>query len=74
MIEERDALQDDAAAMDTAFNELHARFVRLREVLKNMQQNEMAMKDAMKAYILRLREEQERYNELKLSSQDLVRR
>ena len=74
MIEERDALQDDASAMDKAFNELHARFVRLREVLKNMQQNENTMKDAMKAYIIRLREEQERYNQLKLSSAELVRR
>lgn len=74
VIDERDSLQEDVSAMDKSFNDLSGRFARLREVLKNMQQNEYTMKEAMKAYDFRLKEELERYADLKTSSQIMVRR
>ena len=60
--------------MDKSFNDLSGRFARLRQTLKNMQQNEQTIKEAMRAYQLRLKEEQERYGELRSTSQDFVRR
>lgn len=74
MIDERDILQDDVSAMDKSFNDLSHRFGRLRHTLKNMQQNEHKMKEGVKQYSARLKEEQSRYAELHNACQDTVQR
>jgi hypothetical protein len=60
--------------MDKSFNELHGRFTRMRDILSNMQHNQLNLQKAAKSYHYRLKDEQERYATLEKTAQDLVKR
>jgi len=74
LIDERDDLQENVTSMDVAFKDLHNRYSRLRGTLEKMRKNDQDMKNAVRQYESRLKQEEERYDQLKANSQDLVRR
>lgn len=73
-VDDRDALEDDIKSMDKSFNDLQARFSRMRTVCESMRKNEGVLKNSIKTREDRLRDEQSRYQTLLKSSNDLVQR
>ncbi|XP_078357818.1 uncharacterized protein LOC144642671 isoform X1 [Oculina patagonica] len=67
---ERDQLQADLTAVETAFSDLHRRYEKLKGVVENFKKNEEILKKATSDYQEKLKRSEEKYRMLKKHAEE----
>ncbi|KAM7431597.1 Transforming acidic coiled-coil-containing protein 2 [Porites harrisoni] len=69
---ERDQLQADLTAVETAFSDLHRRYEKLKGVVENFKKNEEILKKATTDYQEKLKKSEEKYRLLKKHAEEKI--
>lgn len=69
---ERDQLQSDLTAVETAFSDLHRRYEKLKGVVENFKKNEEILKKATSDYQEKLKRSEEKYRMLKKHAEEKI--
>lgn len=69
---ERDQLQADLTAVETAFSDLHRRYEKLKGVVENFKKNEEILKKATSDYQEKLKKSEEKYRLLKKHAEEKI--
>lgn len=71
-VKERDQLQADLTAVETAFSDLHRRYEKLKGVVENFKKNEEILKKATTDYQEKLKRSEEKYRLLKKHAEEKI--
>ncbi|XP_015765469.1 PREDICTED: transforming acidic coiled-coil-containing protein 1-like, partial [Acropora digitifera] len=74
VVKERDQLQADLTAVETAFSDLHRRYEKLKGVVENFKKNEETLKKATSDYQEKLKRSEEKYRLLKKHAEEKIER
>jgi len=72
VVKERDQLQADLTAVETAFSDLHRRYEKLKGVVENFKKNEETLKKATSDYQEKLKRSEEKYRLLKKHAEEKI--
>lgn len=72
VVKERDQLQSDLTAVETAFSDLHRRYEKLKGVVENFKKNEEILKKATTDYQEKLKRSEEKYRLLKKHAEEKI--